>query len=80
MQVRVKLYASLRRYRPELRLGEAFGCELPDGATIGDLVLDVLKVPDQEVAITLVNGLRQAREYPLKEGDSVSIWPPIAGG
>ena len=80
MQVRVKLYASLRRYRPELRVGEAFECELPDGATIGDLVSWGLQLPDREAAITLVNGLYQARDYPLMDGDSVSIWPPIAGG
>jgi molybdopterin converting factor small subunit len=80
MIVQVKLYASLRRYRPGLKLGEVFSCELSGGATIDDLVLTSLQLPDREVAITLVNGLYQTRNYQLAEGDQVSIWPPIAGG
>ncbi len=80
MQVLVKLYASLRRYRPEIALGQAFACTVPDKATVGQLALDALRLPAEEVAITLVNGVYRSRDYPLSDGDQVALWPPIAGG
>lgn len=80
MQVVVKLYASLRRYKPEIALGQAFHCTVPDRATVGQLALDTLHLPSEEVAITLVNGVYRTRDYPLSDGDRVALWPPIAGG
>ncbi len=80
MLVHVKLYASLRRYRPEIALGQSFQCALPDEATVGHLIVEALGLPSQEVAIILVNGVYSNREQPLKDGDQVALWPPIAGG
>ena len=81
MLVHVKLYASLRRYRPEIALGHSFPCALADEATtVGHLIVDTLGLPSQEVAIALVNGMYSDRGRPLKDGDQVALWPPIAGG
>ena len=80
MLVHVKLYASLRRYRPEIALGQSFPCALADETTVGHLIVDALGLPSQEVAIALVNGMYSDRERPLKDGDQVALWPPIAGG
>jgi len=80
MIVHVKLYASLRRYRPELTLGQSFACSVPDDTTTGRLFAEVLGLPPEEVAIALVNGLHSDREHPLNDGDTVALWPPIAGG
>jgi len=80
MQVHVKLYASLRRYRPELAIGQAFECAVPDDITVGHLVDRVLRLPNAEVAIVLVNGVHSERERPLSDGDQIALWPPIAGG
>ena len=80
MQVHVKLYASLRRYRPELAIGQAFECAVPDAITVGHLVDGVLRLPVAEVAIVLVNGVHSDRERPLSDGDQIALWPPIAGG
>ena len=46
--VHVKLFATLRQYRPGLGMGEAFPVELSHGATIGDLI-QTLRLPDQEI-------------------------------
>ncbi len=78
--IHVKLYASLRRYRPGLALGQSFVCTVADGLTIGQLIADALHLPAREVAISLVNGCYQDPEYRLGEGDHVALWPPIAGG
>ncbi|MEK7328676.1 MAG: MoaD/ThiS family protein, partial [Chloroflexota bacterium] len=60
--------------------GHAFDCAVPDNATIGQLVLETLLLPSEEVAIALVNGMVSDRERLLKDGDQVALWPPIAGG
>ena len=80
IQVHVKLYASLRRYRPDLPIGQAFECAAPHGITVGELVDGVLRLPASEVAIVLVNGVHSDRERLLSDGDQVALWPPIAGG
>lgn len=80
MIVHVKLYASLRRYRPGLALGQSFACTVVEGITVGRLISDVLQLPADEVAISLVNGVYQNREHPLSGGDHIALWPPVAGG
>jgi molybdopterin synthase sulfur carrier subunit len=80
MDVTVKLFAALRRYRPGLALGQAFPCSLPEQATVADLISEALGVPPQEVAIILVNGQQRDRGCTLRSGDTVGLWPPIAGG
>ena len=80
MKVQVKLYASLRRYRSEVALGQTFVCDVPDDCTVGQLALETLQLPPEEVAITLVNGVYQTRDYELNDGDRIALWPPIAGG
>ncbi len=77
--VHVKLFATLRRYRPDLGLGEALPVELPDGATVGDLVRE-LGLPEEEVRIVFVNGLFRDLDHVLADGDEVGIFPPVGGG
>jgi molybdopterin converting factor small subunit len=79
MEVQVKLFATLRRYYPDLALGERMDVALPAGATVGALI-DQLELPHAEVKIVFVNGLVREREHPLEEGDEVGIFPPVGGG
>jgi sulfur-carrier protein len=80
MEIQVKLFASLRRYRPGLSIGQAIQCSVPERATVGQLLNEALSLPPAEVAIVLVNGLPRDRDFALANGDSVALWPPIAGG
>ena len=80
MIVHVKLYASLRRYRPDLALGESFTCAISNGATVEQLLAELLKVTPGEVAIPLVNGVKVELSHRLADGDNVALFPPIAGG
>jgi len=77
--VRVKLFATLRRHYPDMGIGEAMPVELPDGATIGQLI-EHLSVPANEVKVVFVNGIVQQEEYALNDGDEVGIFPPVGGG
>lgn len=79
MRVRVKLYASLRKYAPDGSSGSAFEVELPEGATLEELVRG-LNIPPDEARIAFINGLICELDHPLKSGDEVGLFPPIAGG
>lgn len=79
MQVNVKLFASLQRYKPEVFAGEVFQVELPDGSTLADLVA-LLEIRANEVKVMFVNGRARAEIYRLKDGDEVGIFPPVGGG
>jgi molybdopterin converting factor small subunit len=76
---RVKLFATLRGYRPGLKLGEAFAVELPTGATVQHL-LEMLGVPASEVKLIFVNGLVRDMQHALADGDELGIFPPVGGG
>lgn len=80
MEVSVKLYASLRRYRPNVALGKAFPCKVSEGTTIRELMVNALGMPPEEVAIALVNGMMTDPDQPVKAGDQVALFPPVAGG
>ena len=74
MEVVVRLFASLQKYRP----GQD-KAELEDGTTVGDF-LEQAGIPLSEVAIVLVNGKHANSEQSLNDGETLSLFPPIAGG
>jgi len=75
----VRLYATLRRYRPEVKLGESLPMELPEGSTVGQLIAR-LGIPARVVKSIFVNRRPQDPEHVLQNGDEVAIFPPVAGG
>lgn len=77
--VRVKLFATLRRHYPDLGIGAAMPVELPDGATIGQLIKS-LRLPAGEVKVVFVNGIVRGGEYALNDGDEVGVFPAVGGG
>lgn len=79
MKVTVKLFAMLSRYCPGHAAGTPFLVEIPDHSSIQDL-LNFLHIPMEETKITFVNNQIQPIDYILKDGDSVGIFPPVAGG
>lgn len=79
MKVRVKLFATLSQYVKEVPPGAPFEVELPDGATLEDL-LQQINIPAAEVKTIFVNGRAQDPSYALQPGDEVGVFPLIAGG
>ena len=75
----VRLYAALRRYAPEVELGEAMRLNIEEGSTLQQL-FERLGVPSGEVKRVIVNGRARDSCYCLSEGDRVAIFPPVAGG
>ncbi len=79
MQIEVKLFATLRDYLPAG--SDRFSCKLEiEGHTRVRDIVSRLKIPDEIPKIILVNGIHGKMEQMLKEGDVLSIFPPIAGG
>jgi len=79
MLVRVKLFATLGRFRPGERPGSPFTFAVDEGATVADLTAR-LGLPEAEVKVVFVNGLVQPPTYVLRAADEVGIFPPIGGG
>jgi sulfur carrier protein ThiS len=79
MLVRVKLFATLGRYRPGVAPASPFTCEVAEGSTLSELMAD-LGLPNREVNLSFVNGRIQRPAYHLKENDDVGFFPLIGGG
>jgi molybdopterin synthase sulfur carrier subunit len=82
MQVNFKLFASLMSYLPEGAHKNVISLEVEDNITPNQLI-DKYSVPKSEVHLVLVNGVYQYesdRDNPLKNNDTLAIWPPVAGG
>jgi molybdopterin converting factor small subunit len=77
--VEARLYATLRRFTPELGLGEALSLDLEEGTTVGQLVQQ-LGLPEDEVKVVFVNGISRDGDHVLADGDRVGIFPPVGGG
>lgn len=79
MTVYVRLFATLRRHFPNLKLGEVMPVELPEGTTV-DQLIEQLRLPAAEVKMIFVNNLVREAKSPLASGDEIGIFPPIGGG
>jgi molybdopterin converting factor small subunit len=77
--VYVRVFATLRRHFPDLKLGEVMSVKLPGGATVGQLI-EHRKFPADEVKVVFVNGIVREMESPLADGDEVGIFPAVGGG
>lgn len=82
MEVEVRLYGALRRYRPGDAPGEPhlpFILSLPPGATLESLGRR-LGIPDGFLSAAAVNNEAVAESVVLADGDRVALFPPSAGG
>jgi molybdopterin synthase sulfur carrier subunit len=79
MHINVRVFASLKRYLSEERAKGAFDLDVPDGASLEDVVR-LVGLPAAEVKVTFVNGRTEELSYLLREGDEVGIFPPLGGG
>lgn len=80
MKIEVRLFATLTRYLPPGTTGKSAVLEVADGLTLAGLIRQ-LGIPLELAHLTLVNGIHQLdKNIPLHEGDTVAIFPPVAGG
>ncbi len=83
MQITLKLYATLSEYLPEGSKKHRTLVEVP-GDDTPHSVIEKFKVPRERAHLVLLNGVYlqfEERDKPVfKDGDTLAIWPPVAGG
>jgi sulfur-carrier protein len=79
MRVEVRLFATLALFLPAGAREGAASLEVPETSTVRDVVQHLGIPPDLE-RVTLVNGGSATPERPLRPGDIVTVFPPLAGG
>jgi len=83
LNITFKLYAGLAKYLPEGSHHNAIDVELDDQSSISE-VISCFDVPPDEAHLVLVNGVFYGEcdrdSHLLKDGDTLAIWPPVAGG
>jgi sulfur carrier protein ThiS len=84
MKVTFKLFASLQDYLPvEAKAKNALALDLPDGTTVKQ-VIERFGLPQKSCHLVLIDGHfvppTERASRSLKDGETLAIWPPIAGG
>ena len=82
--ITLKLYATLQHLLPAGTRRNAAEVRIPTGASLNEII-DAWKVPRELAHLVLVNGVfacEADRDAPgaLGDGDTLAIWPPVAGG
>lgn len=80
--IQVKLYGTLRQYRPKSAGGaphHPFSIQMDGGQSVAQL-MEQLNIPSELTAVISVNGESAVAETCLKDNDQVSLFPPTAGG
>lgn len=72
--IEIRLFATLRENRGKLLYLE------PEAVTDGYSILNRLEIPEEEVAIFLINGFHSKPDQLITDGDIIAIFPPVGGG
>ncbi len=72
--IEVRLFATFREGREKILFLESE--KFPQ---ISD-ILDYLKIPYDEVAICLINGIHSKVDAKIKDADVIALFPPVGGG
>jgi len=82
MTITLRLFGELKRYAPEGQTGRTARVEVPDGMTALQLILR-LGIPyggDEGQMVVAVNDVQVEHNSVLHDGDTVSLFEPLAGG
>lgn len=83
MDVTLKLYATLGTCLPSGAKKNQITLDVSEGTSVMDL-LDKYQVPKESCHLILINGsytpLAGADAKILNPGDTLAVWPPVAGG
>jgi sulfur-carrier protein len=79
MRVQVKLFATLRKYMPAGSAGDTLTVDVPEDATVADLVARLgIPVDHARMAVAAGEQLDLAARLPV--GLEINLFPPLAGG
>ena len=76
VSIEVHLFASLKKYLPD-----EVACAYPvEPGTPVSVVFDRLKIPENEVKLIFINGVKTDGATLLSGGERLGVFPPIGGG
>jgi molybdopterin converting factor small subunit len=80
MTIELRLFASLRKKLPPGSPRGKCSLDLPEGTTFAQL-LERMQIPAKSAQMVLFNGEQdKSLDRVLRDGDVVSVFPPLAGG
>ncbi len=79
MKIEVALFATLSKHLPPGAQNRRAVIEVKDGATVRE-VMTQLGIPPDLPNILLVNGRQAPETTVLRDGETLSVFPPLAGG
>jgi molybdopterin converting factor small subunit len=80
MTIELRLFASLRKKLPAGSPRGKCSLDLPEGTTFAQL-LERMQIPAKSAQMVLFNGEQdKSLDRVLRDGDVVSVFPPLAGG
>lgn len=83
MRINLRLFGELKRYLPDGdRRGRAVVVEVPEATTALQLILR-LGIPyggDEGQMMVAINDVESPHEAVLRDGDTLSLFEPLAGG
>ncbi|MBI3910348.1 MAG: MoaD/ThiS family protein [Armatimonadetes bacterium] len=82
MTISLRLFGSLRQYLPEGAAGRQVRLEIPEGTNVLGLIMR-LGIPyeaEEGQLVVTINDVQVEHSAPLRDGDVVSMFEPLAGG
>ena len=79
MKIRVKLYGTLSQRFPGYQHSRGIEVEIPDGATVKDLLAH-LEIPESQGAVVALEGRILKADDTIRGGVPVNIFHPLSGG
>jgi molybdopterin converting factor small subunit len=81
ISVTIKIHHGFKQFLPAgIKTGDPFDVSVENNTAVGDLLRDKIKLPSDMPKMILINGLHSKNKQPLKDGDTVSLFMPMAGG
>ncbi len=79
MHIDLFLSAHLREYLNDFDPAKGMRVSIQEGWTVRDLCRH-LGIPAEKVKLVFIDGLHGSWDQPLKGGERVNLFPPVAGG
>lgn len=79
MRIEVRLFATLRSYLPPHSLEGAAVLDVAAGSTVRDVIRS-LGIPADFDHVTLIDGCDSRPGSVLREGQILTVYPPLMGG
>ncbi len=79
VKIEIALYATLTQYLPPGGRNRKAVIEVAEGSTVRE-VMSRLGIPGDVSRILMVNGRLAREDTVLKDGETLSLVPPLAGG